>query len=295
MFTKPETVKKKEDRVNKDLANSIGEIIKNIPKLTKNKVEDKPVVKKVEEPVVEPDEIESSVEAPVEPEPVVSDIISSYKKSISDDKKKELPEPEDKTLETNEAENSDKLTSGYVQNLKDTEDPSEVVSNKINTPDINSNYDFFKFLETHKEDPRLVKIFNGYSEKTKKELFSITEKYEKEFRLKLGHAMESGGAGSSTIRDVQGNLKISGDLIVDGTITGQNLGQNTGNVTKLSFDITNNNTFTIQHNLNSKEIIVNVYDSNAEKVICYIKNISLNETLISFSEVVTDFKVVIIG
>ena len=90
-----------------------------------------------------------------------------------------------------------------------------------------------------------------------------------------------------------GDLTIEGNVSITGILTGG------GILNKKIFTIGNNidNEFIISHNLNTKDIIVNLYDKYHESIIANFKNISLNETLITFGAIIdtNSIKVVIVG
>ena len=184
-----------------------------------------------------------------------------------------------------------KPTQNYISGLKSQDEK---------TPEIKTSEDaeeaFFDILETKKDDPRIKKFFNYHADQAKKELFSITEKFTQQ---QMARAMESGG-GTNAVQYANGGT-MRGDLIVDGnlTVTGtSNTGGGTSSNKKV-FTVGDgvHNEYTLIHSLNTKDIIVSVYDSNYESVLASIKNISLNETLISFSNIIAvdSIKVVIMG
>lgn len=295
---KPQSVKKQEEDVNKNLASSIKDIIKKAPK-KKPEIIVKPVEKEEEEKEVPTTNMQPLVGVDVskladtdkeKSEPTEDSVISSYidaaKKKQDDDIKPEI--------EVEPFEKNTSIVNGYVDNLKNSENPSEIIGKDLPAGGIKAGeFDFFAFLEKHKDDPRINKFFTTQTDGAKKELFAITEKYEKEFKLKLAHALESGGGTNSFGYGgiVNGTIDIRGDLKVSGTIEAPN----GGFAIKRVFQITDNNEFTIVHNLKTKSVMVNVYDSEGEQVICGIKNISIDETLITFSEPVQNYEVVVIG
>jgi hypothetical protein len=296
--SKPESIKKQEENINNDLASSIKDIIKKAPKCVKKKKDLPPVEFKKEElptsnlqPLVGVDV--TKLDIPVNDE--IKDVISSYVDAVK--KKEVVPEPEvQPSVEKDESSTSP--VNGYVDGLKGSEDPSEIIGKDLPAGGIKAGeFDFFAFLEKHKNDPRINKFFTTQTDGAKKELFAITEKYEKEFKLKLAHALESGGGTNSFGfgGEVNGTIDIKGDLKVSGQIIAPNANIGGSDVKRSIYPITGNNTFTITHNLGTKSLIVNVYDNTGEQVICGIKNISLNETVISFSEVVNNYEVVIVG
>jgi hypothetical protein len=191
---------------------------------------------------------------------------------------------------TNKETSIDKPISQYTELLKKSENNSEQLPFVKNTIED----DFFALLDKNRDDVRVKKFFNYHTELAKKELFAINEKFAQQ---QMSRAMESGG-GTNALQLANGGT-ISGDLIIDGnlTVTG---GFDTGqNLTKKVFKIGNgtDTDYVINHTLGTKDVVVNVYDNNDEIVLASVKNISVNETLISFSSVINneDIKVVIIG
>ena len=184
----------------------------------------------------------------------------------------------------------DKPVSQYTELLKKSENNSEQIPfNKTTVEE-----DFFSLLDNNRDDPRVKKFFNYHTELAKKELFAINEKFAQQ---NMSRAMESGG-GTNALQLANGGT-ITGDLVIDGnlTVTG---GFDTGqNLTKKVFKIGNGNDkdYVINHSLGTKDVLVNVYDINDEIVLASVKNISSNETLISFSCVINteEIKVIIIG
>lgn len=275
---KPQSIKKQEEDVNKNLASSIKDIIKNAPKNTK---EDEELSIDDMQPLIGVD-VNKLEDTEEKEECDNNDIISSY---INAGKK----EQSDSDIEEIEP-----TVNNYVEDLKNTENPSDIIGKDLPAGGVKAGeFDFFSFLEKHKDDPRIHKFFANQTDGAKKELFAITEKYEKEFKLKLAHALESGGGTNSFGYggEVNGTIDIKGDLKVSGNIYAPNMGI----AIKRVYPITNNNQFTITHNLSTKSLIVNVYDTNYEQVFCDIKNISINETLITFDETIQNYEVVIVG
>jgi hypothetical protein len=281
---KPQSVKKQEEDVNKNLASSIKDIIKKAPK--KSPEDEEKEVPTNMQPLVGVDisKLTDTEEKPSEPteDSIISSYINASKKKQEDDGK---PEKEEK---------KSSIVNGYVDNLKNTENPSEIIGKDLPAGGVKAGeFDFFSFLEKHKDDPRINKFFATQTDGAKKELFAITEKYEKEFKLKLAHALESGGGTNSFGYGgiVNGTIDIRGDLKVSGNIEAPN-----SSITfKRVFQITDNNQFTLTHNLKTKSLIVNVYDNNGEQVFCDVKNISIDETLVTFTDPVQNYEVVIIG
>jgi len=86
------------------------------------------------------------------------DIISSY---IDAAKKKEevVPEPEVQPSVEKDGSNTSPV-NGYIDGLKSSEDPSEIVGKDLPAGGVKAGeFDFFAFLEKHKNDPRINKFF----------------------------------------------------------------------------------------------------------------------------------------
>jgi hypothetical protein len=87
---------------------------------------------------------------------------------------------------------------------------------------------------------------------------------------------------------MEGDLTITNNLSVLGNIYG--ILNN-----KRVFNIGNNidTDYVLDHNFNTKDLVISVYDSNDEIVLASVKNINLNQTLVSFNEPIENIKVVI--
>lgn len=161
-----------------------------------------------------------------------------------------------------------------------------------------SNDDFFSSLEKYKDDPRVKQLFNYHADLAKKEIFKITEKFTQQ---QMARAMESGG-GTNAVQYANGGI-MKGNLVIDGnlSVTGKmNEGITANDVAAKKVFIIGDNTskeYTVAHNLDTKDIIVSIYNTLDEQVMASVKNISLNETKVSFSTPIPQdsIKVVIIG
>lgn len=206
-----------------------------------------------------------------------------------EEKKPSEPEKKVQSVIVKTPEQEKKKESDYVSGLKaQDESPKETVTKSSEDPEEL----FFSILDKKRDDPRIKKFFNYHSDLAKKELFAITEKFTRE---QMSRAMESGG-GTNSVQYSNGG-SMHGDLIIDGnlTVTGtSNIG-----TTKKVFYIGNgtDNEYLLVHSLNTKDIFVTMYDSNDEMVIGNVKNISLNETKVSFANPIdtNSIKVVVIG
>jgi len=235
----------------------------------------------------------STIEAPVKELPKV---VEEPKIEVTPEPKKELPEPV-KKVETKQIYKTvsvvpeTKPTQNYISGLRSQDEKLPEITKSEDAEEA-----FFDILETKKDDPRIKKFFNYHADQAKKELFSITEKFTQQ---QMARAMESGG-GTNSVQYANGGT-MHGDLIVDGNLTVTGTSNTGGGTTsnKKVFTVGDgvHNEYTLLHSLNTKDIIVSVYDSDYESVLAYIKNISLNETRISFGNIipVDSIKVVIMG
>jgi len=89
---------------------------------------------------------------------------------------------------------------------------------------------------------------------------------------------------------ISGGLTITSDLCVLGNIYNPQ-------ANKRSFIIGNgiDTEYIVSHNLNTKDVIISLYDSNNEVVLAAVKNINNNQTLISLRSPISNIKVVIIN
>lgn len=156
--------------------------------------------------------------------------------------------------------------------------------------------EFFSIFETKKDDPRFKKLFAHYSEQTKKEVHEINEKYSKQYLAKILETSGGGGTSNSAVDYSKGGT-IDGDLTITANLSVLgNLYATLGN--KKVFNIGNDTDtdYVLDHNFNTKDLVISVYDSQDELVLASVKNINTNQTLISFSSPpIETIKVVIIN
>ena len=181
-------------------------------------------------------------------------------------------------------------TASYVPKMAEEDAEEKRVDNKPT--------DFISALESNKDDPRVKKFFNYHSELAKKEIFAITEKFAQQ---QMARAMESGG-GTNAVQysnggTMKGDLIVDGNLNVTGNINGG--GGGVGGPSKRVFTVGNgsDNEYVLLHSLGTKDLSITVYDQSDEVVVASLKNISINETKISFTNPigVDSIKVVILG
>lgn len=196
------------------------------------------------------------------------------------------------------------VISAYVNTLKNSDQnsqqkPKEDVKSTveyINTDKPKSLEDeLFSLLDNKKDDPRIKRLFSYYTDQTKKEVHEINERYSKQYLAKILETSGGGGTSNSAVDygnggTINGNLTITSNL----SVLGQIYGGNTSN--KSVYNIGNNidTDYVIDHYLNTKDLVISLYDSEDEMVLASVKNINLNQTLISFSIPVQNIKVVII-
>ena len=156
---------------------------------------------------------------------------------------------------------------------------------------------FRELLLTDNGDKQIQKFFEGYTSNFKKSFIEIAEKIARRESLRFA---ESGG-GTNAVQYANGGT-MDGDLTVTGTIVAATITDTQGRelVSKLTFDIIGNNTtrtYTLNHNLNTKNILINVYDINTDELVFVsCKNVDVNNTTIQFPNNLTNgenFKVII--
>lgn len=244
---------------------------------------EKKVIKKIESNVEPfPDPITTKNDEPVVAKvPTQSEVIKDLNEI--------LPKKE---TETNS------VISHYVNTLKnsDKQKDNPPKSDVPSTSDYINNgkpktleEEIFSLLDSKKDDPRIKRLFSYYTDQTKKEVHEINEKYSKQYLAKILETSGGGGTSNSAVDYskggiIGGSLTITENLSVLGSI-------NNKRVFIIGNDI--DTEYTVDHNFNTKDLVISVYDSNDEIVLTSIKNINLNQTFISFSNPVKDIKVVI--
>ena len=142
---------------------------------------------------------------------------------------------------------------------------------------------FRELLLTDNGDKQIQKFFEGYTNSFKQSFIEIAEKIARRESLRFS---ESGG-GTNAVQYANGGT-MDGDLTVTQTVLAENITDTKGRelVSKLNFNIIGNNTtrtYTLNHNLNTKNILINVYDINTEELVFVsCKNIDNNNTTIQF-------------
>ena len=255
------------------------------------------------------DKIKKKPEAPKNIAPLFPDKNLIPKQLIKLKQEIPTPDPENIAKQLDELlPNKDTPTnstiSSYVDTLKKSDQPKEEktqekadTSNYIQSDKPKSLEDeLFSLLDTKKDDPRFKRFFSHYSDQTKKEVHEINEKYSKQYMAKILETSGGGGTSNSAVDYskggvINGDLTITSNLSVLGTLFANfeidnKRVFNIGNSTDLSY--------TLDHNFNTKDLIISIYDSNDEIVLASAKNINPNQTLISFSSPpIENIKVVI--
>ena len=241
-----------------------------------------PVPVEVKHPVVIPEPLPEPVVKP-EPDP---DVVANQITDLLPDKPKD--------------DNS--VISSYVDTLKKSDQQNkELPDNKTNTAEYiqtdkpkSLEEEIFSLLDTKKDDPRIKRLFSHYNEQTKKEVHEINEKYSKQYLAKLLENSGGGGTSNSAVDYAKGGT-IDGDLTINAnlSVVGGTIYGNLDN--KRVFYIGNQTDadYIVDHNLNTKDLVISLYDSEDEIVLASVKNINVNQTLVSFSMPVQNIKVVI--
>jgi len=305
--------KNKEEQISSNLLKSIKNIITTSKPLVKQK--EKPIVKK---PKIVKNELtpsEPEIKAVVNTNPVsdltaikniMEPLDSNITQELEQQPKPEIPSPEEIVKNVNEIspkKTTDKnsVISHYVNTLKKSDQqtkvepkPEESTVNYIDNGKPKSiEEELFTLLDAKKDDPRIKRLFSHYTEQTKKEVHEINEKYAKQYLAKLLENSGGGGTSNSAVDYskggiIDGALTITSTLSVGGMIYGI-----IDNKRVFNIGNTTDTDYVLDHNFNTKDLIVNVYDVNDEIVLTSIKNINNNQTLISFSEPIENIKVVI--
>ena len=198
----------------------------------------------------------------------------------------EEEEPENLFNNINEEENIENLkdtsTAKYINDIKKSTNSSSSKEFEEDAEENQETDSFFNMLEKKKDDPRVKKFFNYHADAMKKEFYQIAEKMKSS---QMSRAMESGG-GTNAVQYANGGI-MNGVLNVTEKIISEEITDNKQRqlVFKKTFDIIGNgfnNTFTYTHNFGTKDILVNIYDSNYQLVFVSSVNIDLNNTRITF-------------
>jgi hypothetical protein len=177
----------------------------------------------------------------------------------------------------------DSSTQKYINDIKKSTNSDFSKKFEEDAEENEESNSFFDMLEKKKDDPRVKKFFNYHADAMKKEFNQIIEKVKSS---QMARAMESGG-GTNAVQYANGGI-MNGTLNVTNQIISENITDTAGRelVHKKKFDIIgngSNNTFTLNHNFNTKDILINVYDSvNYQLIFVSSINVDLNNTMINF-------------
>lgn len=138
---------------------------------------------------------------------------------------------------------------------------------------------------------KLHKILENFNNSFRKEYIDLAEKVSRREAMRISE----GGGGTNAVQYKNGGT-IDGELIINGNL----IVNNQKYIKKVIFDFGDgvNQTFTFSHNLNTKNILVNVQDNtNNEIVIPYIKLLDDNNVIIEFSFIpnLNNYKLIIFG
>jgi hypothetical protein len=187
-------------------------------------------------------------------------------------------------------------TQKYIDNIKNIDNSEKIEEDAEETSETNS---FFDLLEKKKDDPRVKKFFNYHADVMKKEFTQILDKFKSS---QMARAMESGG-GTNAVQYANGGT-MNGDLNVTKGIVAESINDFDGRqlLFKRTFNITGNGSnkeFTFNHNLNTKDILINVYDSVTSQLVFVTSvNTDSNNTTITFPnnlEVGQNYRVILIA
>jgi hypothetical protein len=293
--------KHKEEQISNNLLKSIKDII------TTNK----PVVKQKQKPIVKNTKIVKKEITP--PKPEIKDIVDTnisidLPQEVEQELKPKIPNQEEiiksvDEIAPKETDDNYSVISHYVNTLKSadkqTKQEDKPETSTVNYIDNGKPKSFeeemFSLLDTKKDDPRIKRLFSHYTEQAKKEVHEINEKYSKQYLAKLLENSGGGGTSNSAVDYskggiIDGSLTITSNLSVVGEVY-SNLVTNNKKVFYIGNTI--DTEYIIDHNFNTKDLIINIYDSEDEMVLAYVKNINNNQTQIVFKVPFQNIKVII--
>lgn len=187
-------------------------------------------------------------------------------------------------------------TEKYIENIKSSNNEKF----QEDAEETKEDSKFFDLLEKKKDDPRVKKFFNYHADAMKKEFTQIIEKVK---TSQFARAMESGG-GTNAVQYANGGT-MNGSLTVTNNIVAENVQDTTGRglIHKKTFTIlgdgSDNKTFTLSHNMNTRDIVISVYDTRTNQLVFVTcTNINENTTTISFPnnlEEGENYRVILLG
>ena len=167
----------------------------------------------------------------------------------------------------------DSIKAEVLEELK-REVKAGIISDLIKE-NLQSNFD--SVITDNGNKNKLQRILENFNNSFRKEYIDLAEKVSK--REALRYAESGGGTNATQYANggtINGDLNINGNLIVNDQMY----------IKKVIFDVGDSlqQSFVFTHNLNTKNILVNVQDTATnEIVIPYIKLIDENSLLIEFS------------
>jgi hypothetical protein len=216
--------------------------------IQKQKEEDedkiKPIFKKI--PKKESEDAEDK-----KPQNISNEIIQNYKNKKPSTQETQISD------EASEKDNlNDTTVNSYIKKLKDDEGSKSKESTKASD-------DFTEILQKNADHPALKNLFKNQLEQSKKELYSLNEKFAQQH---LARVLESGG-GTNSVQRYKSVHTIGSDTETD---------------------------ITVRHNIGTKELVITLYQ-NDEMILAGIKHINENEFVVSFTEPQQNVMVVIFG
>jgi hypothetical protein len=204
--------------------------------------------------------------------------------------KKSIKKPlikEQSLIERTKTEFFDSIRGEVLEELKN-EVKAGIIADLIKE-NLQSNFD--SVITDSGNKNKLQKIIENFNNSFRKEYIDLAEKVSRREALRY---VESGG-GTNAVQYKNGGI-IDGELTINGNL----IVNNQNHIKKVIFDVGDgvNQTFIFSHNLNTKNILVNVQDNtNNEIVIPYIKLLDDNNIIIEFSFIpdVNNYKLIIFG
>ena len=194
---------------------------------------------------------------------------------------------EQNLIEKTKTEFFDSIKGEVLEELK-REVKSGIITDLIKES-LQSNFD--SVITDNGNKNKLQRILENFNNSFRKEYIELAEKVSR--REAMRYAESGGGTNATQYANggtINGDLSINGNLIVNDQLY----------IKKVIFDVGDGlqQSFVFSHNLNTKNILVNVQDSvTNEIVIPYIKLIDENSLLIEFSFIpdLNSYRLIIFG
>ena len=211
-------------------------------------------------------------------------------RSIVKEKKKDLQKPiiiEKSLIEKTKSEFFRSIKDEVLEELK-REVKAGIILDLIKE-NLQSNFDSV-ITDTGSRN-KLHKILENFNTSFRKEYIDLAEKVSRREAMRIAE----GGGGTNAVQYKNGGV-IDGELTINGNL----IVNNQQYIKKVIFDVGDGiqQSFTFSHNLNTKNIIVNVQDNNTnEIVIPYVRLIDENSLIIEFSFIpnINNYKLIIFG